>query len=331
MNDIVFFRSIQRTAITPSFAATPLNTAHHNARTGVWLAVSGYGLWGIFPLYFLLVKEVPASEVLAHRIVGACILLMAIMLITRRWSKLRQDITGINRLGLYLLTAIVLSGNWVAYIWAIQHERILETSLGYFINPLTSVMLGLMFLGERLRRRQWYAVGLAGLGVGISIALFGTIPWVALWLAGSFSVYSLLHKKYRMPALEGLMIETALITPLALWWFGHLVAAGQSATMTADWRLMTPLLAAGVVTILPLLLFLQAMHHLRMVTIGLLQYIAPSLQFAIGIAMGEPFGWVQAATFGLIWLALAVFTHDALNHARRTAKKPAPTPPVTTV
>ena len=310
----------------PAIRRHTLNATHHDARTGVWLALSGYGLWGIFPLYFLLVKDVPASEVLVHRIVGAGILLTVIMLVTRRWRKLRQDITGIGRLSLYFLTAIVLSGNWVIYIWAIQHERILESSLGYFINPLTSVMLGLIFLGERLRRRQWYAVGLAGLGVGISIALLGAVPWVALWLAGTFSIYSLLHKKYHMPALEGLLIETALITPLALWWFGHLAAAGQSVTMTADWRLITPLLAAGVVTILPLLLFLQAMHHLRLVTIGLLQYIAPSLQLAIGIAMGEPFGWAQTATFGLIWLALAVFTHDAVSHARRTAKTPRPLP-----
>ena len=296
-----------------------MNAPVGNARAGIGLAVSGYGLWGVFPLYFLLVKAVPATEVLAHRIVGACILLMLIIFITRRWRKLRQDITGIGRLGLYFLTAIILSSNWVVYIWAIQNERILESSLGYFINPLATVILGLIFLGERLRRRQWQAVGLAGLSVGVSIVFFGAVPWIALWLAGSFSIYGLLHKKYHMPALEGLFIETALITPLALWWFAHLAAGGAAATLTADWRLIMSLMAAGPVTIVPLLLFLEAIRHLRLVTIGLLQYIAPSIQLVIGVAMGEPFGWVQAITFGLIWLALAVFTHDALSHTRRRA------------
>lgn len=219
----------------------------------------------------------------------------------------------LRRWGFYLLTGLLVSLNWLIYIWAAQNGHVIDASLGYFINPLISVILAMLFLGERLSRPQWLAVMLAGLGVAVLVGHFGAIPWIALSIALTFSAYSLLRKKAALPPMEGLFVETGLAAPFALAWLMYLgergeLAFGAHATST------TVLLGfAGVVTVLPLALYLSSLKHLKLSSVGILQYITPTLQFACGLLLGEPFGFYQGVAFGFIWAALGIFSWDALR------------------
>ncbi len=279
---------------------------------GVASALGCFGVWGAFPIYFKTLGHVPALEVLAHRVLWSAVLLVGLILAQGQWSALRAEFRDPRRLCFYLVTALLISGNWLLYIWAVQHGRILEASLGYYINPLVNVLLGVLFLRERLNPRQWSAVALAAAGVLVLVVGHGVLPWISLTLALSFGGYGLLRKKAGHAATLGLCVETVLLAPLALVFLAGLAARGGGALGGANGQTDLLLLAAGPVTVAPLLLFLQATRLLRLSTVGLIQYLTPTLQFLLAVALyREPFTPIHLAAFGCIWLALALYSIDA--------------------
>jgi chloramphenicol-sensitive protein RarD len=285
--------------------------------TGVLLAAAAYGLWGFFPIYFKALKEVPAFQVLAHRITWAFLFLVIVVTLRGEWKELRH--LWQPRVGLaYLGAGILLAINWLTYVWGVASGYIVETSLGYFINPLVSVLLGVVFLRERLRPLQWLPVGLAALGVGYLTLEYGRLPWLALTLAFSFGFYGLLKKLAPLNALQGLTLETGSVFLPALVYLLYLEAAGQGAFGHGPaWQ--TWLLAlTGPVTAVPLLLFAGGARRVPLSTLGILQYIAPSLQFLLGVFVyHEPFGPAQLVGFSVIWLALAIFSVEGFLAQRQ--------------
>lgn len=278
-------------------------------RAGIGYALGAFGLWGLFPLYFKAVAAVPAPEVLAHRIVWSAVCVGALLWLLRQWPAVRALAFEPDSRRLLLASAVLIGGNWLIFIWAVANERVLQASLGYFVTPLVSVLLGWLVLGERLHRRQWGAVALAAAGVAWLLIGLGVFPWVALGLAASFGGYGLVRKIADVRAIPGLFVETAMLTPVALAWLvwldlhgqGHLGAHGPGFDLL--------LMAAGVVTATPLILFGQATRRLRLAAVGLLQYIVPTMQMLLALlAFGEAFTVHHAVAFGCIWAALALYS-----------------------
>ena len=284
-------------------------------RTGLLCALGCFSLWGLFPIYFKLLRQVPPSEVLAHRILWSVVVLLALIIWRGQGASLRAALRDWRRLGFYSCTSLLIAGNWLLYIWAVQQNRILEASLGYYINPLINVVLGVLFLRERLNRRQWSAIALAGVGVLVLVIGHGTLPWVSLVLALSFGTYGLLRKKDGQSAILGLGVETGLIAPVALLF---LLAQGGGVLLNApDWLTVGLLIAAGPATVVPLLLFLAAGQRLPLSTLGLIQYMTPTLQLLQGVLLyHEPFTLAHALSFGCIWSALALYSADAVLRQR---------------
>lgn len=297
---------------------------------GLVYAALAYGLWGLFPLYFRAIQQVPPLEVLGHRVVWSVAFLLVVLAAQRRWQWLRPALADRRLLARFVLTATLMAANWLVFIWAVTHGHVLESSLGYFINPLFNVLLGATVLHERLRRGQWLAVGLAALGVAWLGWDAGRPPWIALTLATSFGLYGLLRKTAPLGAIEGLSLETLLLLPpvlaLAVW----AVAGDRLVFVDAGLSTQALLLAAGPLTAVPLLLFAAGARRIPLYALGMLQYIGPTIQFILGIWLfREPFGGARVVGFGLIWLACALFSADVLWHARRgpsTAGAPAPQP-----
>lgn len=285
--------------------------------SGVLFALAAFGLWGINPVYFKAVDHIPELDVLAHRVIWTVALLAALVTFTGGWSSVGRALRDRQTLAMLGLSTALISVNWFIYIWAVVAERVLETSLGYFINPLISVLLGVLVLRERLSPLQGVAVALAALGVlNLSLDAAG-LPWVALSLAVTFGLYGLIRKTVRIGSAEGLLVETTLILPVAVVYL--LVVGGETGFFgsgsTTDVLL---LLASGLVTATPLLFFTSAARRLRLSTVGMFQYLAPSCQFFLAIfAFGEPFTRAHLITFLCIWTALAIFTFDSLRRARR--------------
>lgn len=287
-------------------------------RLGIWLGVAAYTSWGVAPAFWKLLGGVPALQQTAHRVVWAVPLLaLAVVLLGRR-RMLRDAIRSRRTIVVTALSAALLAANWGVFVWAIAAEHIVEVSLGYFVNPLLSVALGVVLLGERLRPAQVAAVTLAGAGVAYMTLRLGELPWISLALAGSFALYGLLKKRPEAAApLEGLLGETTLAGVPALGFLVALGAAGEGA-FGSNWPDSVLLMAAGAVTAVPLLLFGAAAQRIPLSTVGLLQYLAPSLQFLLGVAAyGETVTADQLIGFGFVWVALAVFTADNLRAARR--------------
>ena len=284
---------------------------------GVLSGLGCFTLWGLFPIYFNLLRHVPTLGTLAHRILGSAVLLLALVLARKQGSVLLATFRNGRHLGFYLLTALLISSNWLLYIWAVQTDRILEASLGYYINPLVNVVLGVLFLRERLNSRQWGAVAIAGAGVLTMVLGHGVLPWISLTLALSFGGYGLLRKKAGHAAMLGLCMETMLMAPIALLFLTVLAVRGAGALGMLDGRIDLLLLAAGPITVAPLLLFLQATQRLRLSTVGLIQYLTPTLQFLLAIVVyREPFTRIHLMAFGCIWLALALYSIDAYSRHR---------------
>jgi chloramphenicol-sensitive protein RarD len=285
---------------------------------GVVYAALAYVAWGLFPLYFRQVAAVSSTEIVLHRTVWSLVFVLLVLAAMRRfgalWSVLRQP----RQLGLFLLSALLLSGNWLVYVWAVNHGHVIDASLGYFINPLVYVLLGFAFLHERLRPLQWGAVAVAGLGVAWLTWQAGQLPWIALLLAGSFGLYGLMRKTALLGALEGLALETLLLAPLAVPALLVWTLRGDSALAHADAATFGWLLAAGPVTAVPLLLFAAGARLIPLATLGLLQYIGPTLQMAIGIwVFHEHFQPQRLTGFMLIWLALALYSAEGAWVSRR--------------
>lgn len=275
-------------------------------------------MWGFFPLYWKVLHSVPALEILAHRMVWSLGFVLLVLAYKRRWSWLRPALRSKRTLLTFLATGTVLSLNWFVYIWGVNAGFIVETSLGYFINPLVNVLLGVFFLGERMRGGQWTAVSLAALGVIYLTILYGSLPWIALVLAFSFGLYGLLRKTAPLEALEGLGLETAIMFFPALAYLVYLEIAGSGSFGHVDWTTSLLLALAGVITAVPLWLFALGARRVTLVTLGLLQYIAPTLQFLIGVFVyHESFSRSQMVGFGLIWLALLMYSAEGLLNARK--------------
>lgn len=281
-------------------------------------ALVAYGLWGVFPLYWAQLKAASAPEVLAHRVAGTFGLLLLWLIVTRRLRLLR-GLTG-RRLRLLAGASALVTLNWLTYIWGVQNGHVVETSLGYFINPLVSVALGVGVLGERLRRAQVAALILAAVAVGVLALHHGRVPWIALVLAFSFAGYGLLKKQAAVAAVPALAIETAFVAPLAVGWLIWLHLQGADTLFRVSVRHDAFLLGAGLTTAVPLLAFGAAANRVPLSTLGLLQYLAPSIQFLCGVfLLGEAMSPTRWAGFGFVWLALALYAGEGLLRARRPA------------
>lgn len=292
---------------------------HENTRLGVFAGAMAYLIWGLVPVFFKQIADVPADEIIAHRVVWAMVLMTALTGFSRGFTDARR-ITRIPRqlARIALASALVIS-NWLIFVWGVNSGHILETSLGYFILPLFNVALGVLVLEERLRPLQWLAVLLAAIGVGIEAAGIGGLPWISLALAGTFGIYGLLRKQLPLDAASGLFLETVCMTPVALAWLGWLTFSGGShfgrgAEFLAERDLM--LIATGAVTAVPLLLFAIAARRLPLHLLGFLQYLAPSITFLLAVFVyGEPLDPSRTLAFATIWIGLAVYSVDLLKSA----------------
>lgn len=288
---------------------------------GIWFAIGAYGCWGLFPIYWKWLHQVSALQVIGHRIIWSCAILLTVILLTRQWQAFHAAIAAPRVLRIYATAAIVLTLNWLVYVWGVHAGFIVETSLGYYINPLLSVLMGVIFLRERLRPLQWLPVFLAAIGVMYLTLAYGSLPWIALTLAFSFGIYGLVKKLAPLNSLYGLTLETAILFIPAFFFLIFSETTGQGAFLHAGIATDFLLIAAGVVTTVPLLLFAGAARRIPLSFIGLLQYIAPTLQFLIGVLVyREPFSLTQFIGFGIVWVALIIFALEGFaNHRAQTA------------
>jgi chloramphenicol-sensitive protein RarD len=289
-------------------------------REGLLAALIAYLLWGLFPIYFLIVASVAPVEVLAHRIVWAVPFGALIIHLRRQWSDVRLALISARMMFWLGLAAVFISANWLIYIWAVQNEKVLQTSLGYYINPLMFVLVSVVFLGERLRKPQIMSVLLATTGVAYLTITGGEFPIIALSLATLFTLYGVIRKQVAVGAMPGLFVETLLLLPIALGWLIWLMQSEQAAFGTAGWSMSGLLILAGPVTVVPLLLFAIGARQLTLTTIGFMQFIAPTLQFFVGIYFGEELTMPNLICFVFIWTAVAIFSVDAFYMQN---KKPA--------
>lgn len=291
------------------------------ARQGVLLAIGAYTMWGIAPIYFKSISSVSALEILSHRVVWSFFLLAALLHFGRNWRTVSAVITNKSKMLYLVSTAILVGVNWLIFIWAVNANHMLDASLGYYINPLFNVLLGMIFLGERLRKLQWFAVALAACGVLVQLVMFGSVPIVAIALAMSFGVYGLLRKKVSVDAQTGLFIETLVMLPAAAIYLLFIASTPTSNLLNNPASLNILLVAAGVVTTLPLLCFTGAATRLKLSTLGFFQYIGPSLMFLLAVLIyGEAFTSDKAITFAFIWGALVLFSFDGLRNNRNVRR-----------
>lgn len=293
-------------------------SAAREVRRGALAAAGAYILWGLFPLYIKQLGAVPALEIVAHRAWWSLVFVLGLLAVQRRFAWLGEVLRQPRTLAVFACSAALLSANWLLYVWAVNAGRVVDASLGYFINPLLNVMLGYLVLRERPRPLQWAAVALAAAGV-VWLALgSGHLPWISLALAASFGFYGLLRKTATLGALEGLTLETLLQAPLALGWLLWLAAAGQSHFAQGQPGIDILLLLAGPFTAVPLLLFAAGARRVTLATLGLLQYLGPTLQFLLGVFLyNEPFDTRRALGFVLIWAALALYSLESWRALRQ--------------
>lgn len=277
-------------------------------KKGVLYGIGAYALWGFFPIYWKVLHEVSALQVIGHRIGWSFIVLITFILITKQWREFRAVAFNAKTIGIYAVASVLLSINWLIYVWGVNAGFIVETSLGYFINPLLSVLLGVLFLRERLRPTQWIPVILAAIGVIYLTVVYGRLPWIALSLAFSFGFYGLVKKLAPLGSLYGLTLETAIVFPIALIYLVVIETNGTGAFLHNGARIDLFLVGAGIVTTIPLLMFASAAKQIPLSMVGILQYIAPTLQFLIGIFIyKEPFDHSHLIGFGIVWVALVIF------------------------
>ena len=287
--------------------------------TGIWYALGAYVLWGLFPIYWKWLQHVPALQVIGHRIGWSFALLMIVILVSKQWTKFRSALTR-RVLGVYLIAGLLLSANWLVYVWGVNNGFIVETSLGYFINPLLSVLLGLIFLRERLRPAQWFPLGLAAFGVIYLTWAYGSLPWIALSLAFTFGIYGLVKKISPLGSLYGLTLETGLVFIPALAYLIFVANTGQGSFGHTGIGPDLLLIGAGVVTTIPLLMFASAARRIPLTMVGIMQYIAPTIQFLLGVFIyKEAFTTTKLIGFSMVWVALIAFWAEGML-ARRAQK-----------
>ncbi|MDR2161517.1 MAG: EamA family transporter RarD [Desulfovibrio sp.] len=285
-------------------------------------ALLAFLIWGCLPLYWKTLDRMPPLEILCHRVFWSFWTMLPVILCTGRLGHIMVILGSRARLLPLAASSLVLSGNWLLFIWAVNSGRVLETSLGYFINPLLNILLGMILFRERLRPAAWVAVALAAAGVGSQIISLGHLPWTALSLGGSFALYGLIRKMAPVEALPGLFMETLLILPAALAWLLWEGSKGTGVTFAADPSFLLLLAASGPLTALPLFLFAFGVRRLRMTSLGLLQYVSPTMTFFQGVFLfGEPFSLSSLLTFSCIWAALALYSWDSLGKGRTAAQR----------
>jgi chloramphenicol-sensitive protein RarD len=286
--------------------------------SGALYALLAFGIWGLYPLYLRELAAVSSLEIVLHRSAWSLVFLLGVLALLRRWAWLAVLLKSPRQLLLPLASGLLLALNWLLYVYAVQSAQVVEASLGYFINPLFSVCLGVLVLRERLKPVQWLAVAFAAAGVVWLTWHTGRLPWLGLALAATFAVYGLLRKTSALGPLEGLTLETLLIAPVVLPWLLGVSWNGTGALATGSPSLVFWLVMAGPLTAVPLMMFAAAARRLKLATVGLFQYLSPSLQLAIGVAVfNEPFDAQRLAGFVLIWTGLAVYTAHTLALSRR--------------
>ena len=301
-----------------------MSEEQQRTRTGLLLGLGAYLMWGLLPLYFKLLAAVSPTEIVAHRIVWSLLFLAALVLLWKRWPAVRTAISS-RMLGVLTITAALIGANWLIWIWAVMNGHVLEGSLGYYLNPLVNVLLGVALLGERLSRARTFAVALAAAGVAVLAFGAGEGLWISLSLAVSFALYGYVRKVAPVDALEGLTIETAILTPVALGWILLMNQSG-SGGLGMDGFTVALLVLAGAVTAVPLLLFTAASKRLPYSTLGFLQYIAPSIQFLLAVLVfGEHLSTAHIVCFAAIWTALVIFAAEGWRLGRVAARERAAT------
>ncbi len=291
------------------------HAAQRRAQAGLLYGLAAYGLWGIMPIYFKWLQAVPSIDIVAHRIVWSLLVLVFLVTVAKAWDQIGQAIRSRKALAMLFVTAVLIGTNWLLYVYAINSGHILAGSLGYYLNPLANILLGRFILKERLTKVQWAAVGIAATGIAVLAAgALGTL-WISLTLCFSFATYGLLRKIIHVESLAGLTIETSLLFPIALGWLLLGGAAGQP--MGSGGQVTALLVGAGVVSTVPLLCFTAAARRLAYSTVGMLQFLAPTLQFLLAVAVyDEPFTTAHAIAFGCIWAALALYVSSMVRDMR---------------
>jgi len=290
--------------------------------TGVMTALGAFGIWGFLPLYWKALDQVHAMEIMTHRMIWSMLLIAILLLLRRNWQSLKEAIRSPAVLLNALACALLLALNWVTYIWGVNNGYIIETSLGYYINPLMNVLLAVVVLQERLRRVQWLAIALAAIGVLYMTLNYGQLPWIALTLATSFAIYSLLHKQTSLSSMNGLALETGMLFVPALLFLIWCHSKGMGAFGNISTEVNLLLIGSGIITAVPLLLFGYAAQRISLTTLGILQYLGPTIQLVIGIwVYNEPFDSTRAFAFAMIWAALVIYTLESIWHHRRQRKQ----------
>lgn len=287
---------------------------------GVWYALGAYICWGLFPIYWKWLAHVAAIELIAHRIVWSCLMLIGVILVTRQWRAFRAAIAAPRVVQIYFIAAIIIGLNLLVYVWGVTAGFIVETSLGYFINPLVNILLGMIFLRERLRAWQWLPLGLATVGVVYLTITYGSLPLIALTLAMSFAFYALVKKTAPLNSLYGLAFETSVLFIPATIYLFFVETTGHGAFLHTGIIADILLVGAGIVTTIPLLLFASAARRVPLSVVGILQYLSPTLQFLCGVLIfHEPFNQSQLIGFGFVWLALIIFAIESIAAHRAQA------------
>ena len=293
-------------------------------RLGVLSGLAAYTMWGLFPLYFPLLEPAGGVEIVAHRIVWSLLFVAVLLTAVRRWGLVRAAVADRRTVLVLGGASLLIAANWLIFVYGVNSGHVVETSLGYFINPLVSVLLGVVVFGERLRRLQCVAVAIAAIAVAVLTVDYGRPPWIALGLAASFGLYGLMKKVVRVEAAPGLFLETAVMTLPAIALLGFLHADGTGTFGGAGTGHALLLVSSGIATAVPLLLFAAAARRIPLSTIGLMQYVTPLMQLTIGVFVyDEPMPPARLAGFAIVWLALAVFTVDSLRQARSTRRSAA--------
>jgi chloramphenicol-sensitive protein RarD len=293
-------------------------------KKGILYAIGAYLLWGLFPLYWKQLETIPALQLIGHRIAWSFILLILVIFVTRQWKDFRATFNA-KTFRIYFVAAILISLNWFTYVWAVNNGFVVETSLGYYINPLFSVLLGVIIFHENLRPIQWLPIALAAAGVIYLTVTYGSLPWVALTLAFTFGLYGLVKKTAPLSSLYGLTLETGILFLVAVAYLVYCEFTGQGAFLHSDMKSNLMMVGAGLVTTVPLLLFASAAQRVPLTTIGVLQYINPTMQFLLGVLLyKEPFTHNRLIGFGMVWAGLILFWLEGLYSRRNISSDPLP-------
>jgi chloramphenicol-sensitive protein RarD len=287
---------------------------------GIVMAFSAYIFWGLHPIYWKMLKTVPAFEIVSYRILWSCVFFILIISMRKQWGFFINKFKSFKRKWLLILPAFLIGSNWLTYIWAVNADYILETSMGYFICPLLSVFLGVLVLREKLRIVQWIAVAIAGIGVLVMTIIYGQFPWISLYLAGTWAFYGLLRKKSPLGAVEGLFLETTFLSIISLTYIFYLTNVGESSFL-ANWSISLLLIGAGIISGLPLIIFIVAARLIKFSLIGIIQYIYPTMIFLIGyIIYNEPMNQGKLIGFVFIWTALIIYSVEAILYMKGRAR-----------